>query len=194
MSSVVISGDTSGAVTLAVPAVAGTNTITVPAATGTMLTTASSGQIIPKAALPTGSVLQVVNATTSTEISTTSTSFISTGFSATITPTSATSKILIFGDFGDVGTLSSAGSQNGVSIYLARNGSQIGANLASQWCYSNTGSSYLINSGNISYIDSPASTSALTYLFYYRVKGANVTGSLFRDGTQGTLTLMEISA
>jgi hypothetical protein len=36
MSSVVISGDTSGAITLAVPAVAGTNTITVPASTGTM--------------------------------------------------------------------------------------------------------------------------------------------------------------
>jgi hypothetical protein len=35
MSSVVISGDTSGAVTLAAPAVAGTNTITLPAASGT---------------------------------------------------------------------------------------------------------------------------------------------------------------
>ena len=39
MSSVVISGDTSGAITLAVPAVAGTNTITVPASTGTMALT-----------------------------------------------------------------------------------------------------------------------------------------------------------
>ena len=35
MSSVVISGDTSGAITVAAPAVAGTNTITLPAATGT---------------------------------------------------------------------------------------------------------------------------------------------------------------
>jgi hypothetical protein len=43
MSSVVISGDTSGSITLAAPAVAGTNTITLPAATGTMLTTASAG-------------------------------------------------------------------------------------------------------------------------------------------------------
>jgi len=34
MSSVVISGDTSGAITLAAPAVAGTNTITLPSATG----------------------------------------------------------------------------------------------------------------------------------------------------------------
>ena len=37
MSSVIISGDTSGAITLAAPAVAGTNTITLPAAAGTVM-------------------------------------------------------------------------------------------------------------------------------------------------------------
>lgn len=37
MSSVVISGDTSGSITLAAPAVAGTNTATLPAATGTVM-------------------------------------------------------------------------------------------------------------------------------------------------------------
>ena len=37
MSSVVISGDTSGTVTVTVPAVAGTNTVTIPAVTGTVM-------------------------------------------------------------------------------------------------------------------------------------------------------------
>ena len=37
MSSVIISGDTSGTLTLTVPAVAGTNTITMPALTGNAL-------------------------------------------------------------------------------------------------------------------------------------------------------------
>jgi hypothetical protein len=37
MSSLVLSGDTSGAITLAAPAVAGTNTATLPAATGTVM-------------------------------------------------------------------------------------------------------------------------------------------------------------
>ena len=55
MSSVVISGDTSGAITLAAPAVSGTNTATLPAATGTVMVsgnmpafnvTKSSGQSI----------------------------------------------------------------------------------------------------------------------------------------------------
>lgn len=42
MSSVVISGDTSGSITLAAPAVAGTNTITLPAATGTVVLTGTT--------------------------------------------------------------------------------------------------------------------------------------------------------
>lgn len=41
MSSVVISGDTSGAITLAAPAVAGTNTATLPAASGTVMVSGS---------------------------------------------------------------------------------------------------------------------------------------------------------
>ena len=46
MSSVVISGDTSGAITLAAPAVAGTNTLTLPAVTGNVLTSVSTGTIV----------------------------------------------------------------------------------------------------------------------------------------------------
>lgn len=42
MSSIVVAGDTSGAITLAAPAVAGTNTLTLPANTGTVITTAST--------------------------------------------------------------------------------------------------------------------------------------------------------
>jgi hypothetical protein len=42
MASMILSGDTSGAITVSVPAVAGTNTITIPAVTGTVLTTAST--------------------------------------------------------------------------------------------------------------------------------------------------------
>ena len=46
MSSIVISGDTSGAVTVNVPAVAGTNTVTIPASTGTVVLANGSGQIL----------------------------------------------------------------------------------------------------------------------------------------------------
>ena len=43
MSSVVISGDTSGAITVAAPAVAGTTTLTLPATTGTVLADTTVG-------------------------------------------------------------------------------------------------------------------------------------------------------
>jgi hypothetical protein len=39
MSSIIVSGDTSGAITIAAPAVSGTNTLTLPAATGTVALT-----------------------------------------------------------------------------------------------------------------------------------------------------------
>ena len=37
MSSIVLSGDTSGSVTVSVPAVSGSNTVTIPAVTGTVM-------------------------------------------------------------------------------------------------------------------------------------------------------------
>lgn len=43
MSSIVVSGDTSGAITIAAPAVSGTNTLTLPAATGTLALTNTFG-------------------------------------------------------------------------------------------------------------------------------------------------------
>ena len=45
MASVVISGDTSGSVTITAPAVAGTPTLTLPTTTGTILTTASTAVV-----------------------------------------------------------------------------------------------------------------------------------------------------
>ncbi len=87
MSQVAISGNASGTgtLTIAAPNTNSNFTLTLPTNTGTLLSTKSAG-----------TVLQVVNATYSTQLSTTSTSYVDTGLSASITPTSATSKILIF--------------------------------------------------------------------------------------------------
>jgi hypothetical protein len=47
MSSMVLSGDTSGAITVTVPAVSGTNTVTIPAVTGNALvSTAVSSSVL----------------------------------------------------------------------------------------------------------------------------------------------------
>ena len=52
-------------------------------------------QVIPKATLPTGSVLQVVQATTTTQITINTSTYTDTNLTASITPTSATSKVLV---------------------------------------------------------------------------------------------------
>jgi hypothetical protein len=65
MSSVVINGDTSGAVTLSAPAVAGTVTVTLPATSGTMLTTASSTGI-SGSAISSGTVAEAYGGTGTT--------------------------------------------------------------------------------------------------------------------------------
>ena len=51
MSSIVLSGDTSGTVTVAVPAVAGTNTVTIPAVTGTAVVSGQNSAITAATAL-----------------------------------------------------------------------------------------------------------------------------------------------
>lgn len=48
MADIVLTGDTSGSITVAAPAVAGTNTLTLPASTGTMITSATAAADVPK--------------------------------------------------------------------------------------------------------------------------------------------------
>jgi len=59
MSSVVISGDTSGTVTLTVPATAGTNTITLPALTGTVVVAGQNSAITAGTAVASTSVTSI---------------------------------------------------------------------------------------------------------------------------------------
>ena len=167
MSSLVLNGDTSGAITISAPSVAGTNTLTLPANTGTVITTGSSGQVIPKAALPTGSVLQVVNASSSTVDTTSATSATATSLSLSITPTSSSSKIFLL----STATVGMSTANVG-RFWFARNGTVInegGQGWGASYYISN--SSYA-NSGypwSETWIDSPATTSAITYAVYFAV-------------------------
>ena len=194
MADLVLSGNTSGAITISAPSVAGTNTITLPANTGTVITTGSSGQVIPKAALPTGSVLQVVNTDYQTETSLTSTTYTEiTGLATAITPTSSSSKVLITGTL-QVGHNSATGG----AIQLYRGSTLIGRDPF-KWFY--FGASNDVG-GTIawSYLDSPATTSSTTYKVYWRCDNVNpiylnrtAANTTIEKGSS-QITLMEISA
>lgn len=174
-----ISGDTTG--NLAFTTQAGANTITVPNVTGTMLTSGS-----PQS----GGVIQVVQATYATQTTTTSTSYVTTGLSASITPKFATSKILV--TVSNTVRAASGGDCN----WTVFRGTVAGTNLAGAGYFvygTATGGSTTVVSGiSINYLDSPATTSATTYTLGFKSSGVSV-NSQHADAT-ATITLLEIAA
>jgi len=189
--SIVLVGSTSGSVTLQEPAVAGTTVLDLPATSGTILTTASSGQSIPKAALPTGSVLQVVSATTSTEVTSTNSTQVSTGLTATITPTSSSSKILILASHPSCWK-SGANTSNAIELYLYKNSVAISGVKTTIVGYTGVAQAGYFSTG-FNYLDSPATASATTYTTYFNSYNGS-SASVQKDSNISMIILMEIAA
>jgi hypothetical protein len=183
--SLVLSGSTSGSVTLQEPAVAGTTVLDLPAVSGTILTTTS-----PKA----GNVIQVVSVTNSTQVGITSTSYTDTGLQASITPTSSSSKILILVNQAGALRRDSSAEQSGLAN-LVRGATQITQIVQIQRM---TGASnqYVPYFNGIVYLDSPATTSSTTYKTQAKVASSSDNGTIYFqvDNLDSTITLMEIAA
>ena len=113
----------------------------------------------------TGSVLQVVSNTKTDTFSTTASSFTDvTGLFATITPTSATSRILVILSIAGVN-----GTTTGSTARIARNGTGIGV-ATSAGSRNAGGTAEMYNARTDTFytytsivLDSPATTSAITY-------------------------------
>ena len=201
MSKVVIQGHASGTgdFTIAAPNSNTDRTLTLPDVAGTVLTSGSNADF------PAGSVLQVVSTAKSDQFTTSSTSFTDvTGMSATITPTSSSSKILVIFSVGLVGN-SNAGQF--VYLQLVRDTTSISIGDAS-------GSRARVSAGNggtqpysnssltITNLDSPSTTSAVTYKIQMRSQSSgtakfNSRGDDADNSAYGrssaSLTLMEIA-
>jgi len=187
MASLVLAGNTSGSITISSPSVSGSNTLSLPANTGTVITTGSTGQVINQASLPTGSVLQVVNATYGTATSSSSTSFSATGLTASITPKFSTSKILVIVNQNGIAT---GTAFTGMSLQLLRGATDLTL-FATQTSYQTIS---LYTSAGTSYLDSPATTSATTYSTSQALTyGAGTVISQSANAVS-TITLMEIAA
>jgi hypothetical protein len=112
-----------------------------------------------------GKVLQVISATDSTERNTTSTSFVnaSNTLSVSITPSSASNKIFII---VHTGVFKATGGAGCLTIF--RDSTNLGgAGGMAQYQTAD------YDSVSISYLDSPSSTSALTYQLYLRSTDSN---------------------
>ena len=191
MANIVLTGDTSGAITVSAPAVAGTNTLTLPAATGTLATTATAGKI-----------LQVVsvNKDSSAMASTTSSTPADTGLTVDITPSATSSKILIVYNLHVY--LSGGGLDTGVCFLLNRKigsgsfsvlaASADASSAFSVYLYeTSSGSEFITNFGD-SFVDSPSTTSTLTYKVTFNAN-AGGTAATNTANTNANITVMEIA-
>jgi hypothetical protein len=140
-----------------------------------------------------GKVLQVVYGMYNTDTSINNTSYTATGLTATITPTSATSKILVFAsNFFYIDAASSTPSTGG---RIMRGATSVYEQHPSQGSWAliigASGSRGGLMSVNMQYLDSPATTSATTYTTQFKTNAAFV----FQwDNGKSNIVLMEIGA
>ena len=156
-----------------------------------VLTIDSSGNVTaPNKLISTGHVLQVVNATYATVDSTTSSSYVDTGLSLSITPSSASNKILILvninGLYSSSATVGQFAIANASNTTLLEFEGLTGYSLAAGDSYGETGTNYL---------HSPSTTSSYTYKIRFRnVAGTGISINQKTTGVStSTITLLEVA-
>jgi hypothetical protein len=122
---------------------------------------------------------------------TSSTSFVSTGLTGTITPTNSLNKVRITYVLGNIYT-----PTNGLEVYVtiyrgATNISPVGTAVGAGFSSSFGNGAGVQVPHTISYIDSPATTSATTYTIYWAVNTS--TASLGRNAPICTIILEELA-
>jgi hypothetical protein len=155
---------------------------------------ASLASGVPSSAnMPVGSVLQVVNASYGTEVAFTSTSYSDTGLTASITPTKASSKILVL--VCQTGCAKDSGNTR-LGLQLLRGATVIVTNIEKSAAYSADSGGNFVGGVSTCYLDSPATTSSTTYKTQGNSFSAPGNGSsrTQQDNVVSTITLMEIAA
>jgi hypothetical protein len=130
-----------------------------------------------------GAVLQVVSFSLTPTFSTTSGTYTNTGISASITPSSATSKVFIAATF----LQNTQASNITMLTTVFRDSTALGIEAGQ---YSASGG-FMATTGAINFLDSPSTTSAITYSIRSRVSAGAGTISI---GNPSSIVLMEIAA
>lgn len=144
---------------------------------------------LANAVFPAGCVLQVVNSQYPTYTTSSNTSLVATGLTASITPKFATSKIFILVSMNGLAVASAASAMHNE---LYKNGISL-AYLDDIYGYSGT----MNASASYQYFDSPATTSSTTYAIYWKsITGTTLQINNYYTGanrTVSSMTLMEIA-
>ena len=160
---------------------------------GQVLTSAGAGAVPAFESLPaSGKVLQVITATDSSARTTTSTSFVTSSntLSVSITPSSASNKIFIIVNTTGMRISGSSGNAAFTIYRDAINlGSADGLNLNYFGALNTTDFIFPVA---MSLLDSPSTTSATTYQVYFKTSNASNTAILTQQ-SKGSIVAMEIS-
>ena len=169
------------------------------AGSGASLTGLTSAQ------MPAGSVLQVVSVTSTTQFSTTALALTNTGINLAITPTSSSSKILVI-----ISASVAGGSSGFPAIGIRRDSTDIALGLSAgnrrrvSMSVGSTIEGNNIAGVSITHLDSPATTSAVTYRITLSTRDNTASYTAFINRTSNytngahtanpvsTITLMEI--
>jgi hypothetical protein len=173
-------------------ATANTNTRLAIGSTGNVLTVAGG---VPTWAAPAGGgkVLQVVMGSTSTTMTTSSSTFADTNLTGTITPSSATSKVLVL--VSQNGCLKFGGTAaNGMGLKLLRGSTDIAKMADAGMILAGSTANNGDYAFSTAYLDSPATTSATTYKTQANASGNAVQMILQNGGCLSTIILLEIGA
>jgi hypothetical protein len=160
--------------------------------TGNVLTV-SGGIPVWSAPAGGGKVLQVVSANYSTATSNSTSTYADTGLTASITPSAATSKVLVI--VSQNGCTKSAGNaSNRIALRLLRGATSI-LTAGDYFGYTGGATEIIGESISFSYLDSPSTTSSTAYKTQFQnpVNVASVTVQ-FTSSHNSTITLLEIGA
>lgn len=169
-------------------------------ANGTVLTADSTTSTGLKWATPAGGkILQVVSSTYSTETTIASITYTDTGLSLSITPSAASSRILIL--VSQIYQITRSDNETGHSIKILRNTTDIydpanGGKNSGYAYVAGAATLYIGGTVSYSYVDSPNTTSAVTYKTQGRLNSTSSSNTVkYQAGTNpSVITLLEIGA
>ena len=137
-----------------------------------------------------GKVLQVVQSTTTTSTTTTSGSYTDTALSASITPSSSSSKILVMVSTNCYANRVGSNTYGDWYHVLVRGSTEL-LSTRSAVNFGTTSWNDHMSSTPLLYLDSPATASSTTYKTQIKTSNASITYP--QSGTTSVMTLMEIA-
>jgi hypothetical protein len=183
----IIAAAGSASTTFTLPANGGSN--------GQYLQTNGSGALSWAGA---GKILQVVQGTSVTQATSTISSWAATSLAVSITPSGSSNKIAVFVSGGMNGFAGGGTSEEKMGMKIYRS---IGGGGAAEVENSSSGQQVIRGANgdysglSINYLDSPSTTSSITYTLYFRREAGSGTASINRDSNNQTqIIAMEVAA